>query len=58
MFLIVKCRELNDQYECDCDREPLCLTSDPAGYGVDFEVYESDNAGNLTLVKDMWSEGF
>lgn len=27
-YLIVRCEELNDQYECDADREPMFLVDD------------------------------
>lgn len=27
-YLIVKCEPLSDQYECDCDREPMFLVDD------------------------------
>lgn len=52
MYLIVKCRELNDQYECDCDREPYRITFDPEDYGDGYEIYEIDQEGFLNLIKD------
>ena len=27
-YLIVKCKELGDQFECDADREPMFLVDD------------------------------
>ena len=52
MYLIVKCRELNDQYECDCDREPYRITFDPEDYGSGYEIYEIGQEGFLNLIKD------
>ncbi len=46
MYLIMKCEELNDQWECDCNRTPLTLTDDwqkwikENSLRCSFEVYE------------------
>ena len=46
MYLIVKCEELNDQYECDADRTPITLTENWGAWFSEvtpdyaFEVYE------------------
>lgn len=46
MYLIVRCDQLNDQYECDADRSPITLTEDWKKWFDDnhpqylFEVYE------------------
>lgn len=56
-YLIIKCDELGDQYECDANRIPITMTDDwtewyrntnPDYY---FEVYEFKN-NEFTLVKD------
>lgn len=52
MYLIVKCKELSDQYECDAMRKPVCLTENPEKYGRGFEVYEVKPNNTFKLVKD------
>lgn len=56
-YLIMKCEELNDQYECDANREPVCLVDDweqwykknkPDYY---FEVYKCEDDMPCELVK-------
>ena len=56
-YLIIKCDELNDQYECDANRTPITMTDNwmewykktsPDYY---FEVYEFKN-NEFILVKD------
>ena len=51
-YLIVECTELNDQWECDADRRPICLTNDYSNYGRGYEVYEVKDNGTLNLIKD------
>lgn len=51
-YLIVKCTLLNDQYECDADREPICMTDDPTPYGYGYEVYEVQGDGSLLRIKE------
>lgn len=54
MYLIVKCNELNDQWECDADREPLRVVIDYSPYKkYGYEVYKIDRkTGNLTLIQE------
>lgn len=52
MYLIMKCSELSDQFECDASREPFCLTEDPKQYGYGFEVYEVKSNNTFELVKE------
>ena len=58
MFLIVACYELGDQFECDANREPVCLTNDwREWYKINqpsfrFEVYEAQADNTFNLVKD------
>lgn len=52
-YLIMKCTLLNDQYECDADREPICMTDDPTPYGYGYEVYEVQGDGSLVRIKEI-----
>ena len=52
MYLIMKCSELSDQFECDASREPFCLTEDPKQYGYGFEVYKVKSNNTFELVKE------
>jgi hypothetical protein len=52
MYLIVKCEPLNDQYECEADRTPICLTEDYSSYGRGYEVYEVMKDNSLKLIKE------
>lgn len=52
MYLIIKCEELNDQYECDYNRIPLCLTEDCSKYGVGYEVYKINKDNTFSLMKE------
>lgn len=55
-YLIVKCKLLSDQFECDADRTPLFLTDDwkrdypKEGY---YEVYELMPTNNFKLIKEL-----
>lgn len=52
MYLIVKCTELLDQYECDYDREPLKVVSDYTPYDKKgYEVYEISTSGGLNCIR-------
>ena len=57
MYLIMKCDELGDQYECDANREPITLVDDWEKWFYDtnpeyrFEVYEFNN-DEFTLIKE------
>lgn len=51
-YLIVKCVELGDQWECDANRNPVCLTDDYSKYGRGYEVYELLEDGTFKLIKD------
>ena len=56
-YLIVKCEELGDQYECDARREPMFLVDDwKEWYQKNlptymFEVYKFEDDEECTLVK-------
>ena len=51
-YLIVKCEELGDQYECDANRIPVCITDNPSEYGLGYEVYEIKEDNTFSLVKE------
>lgn len=65
-YLVVKCYELHDQWECDADRVPECMTNDYLKWyretfdmSCDFvEVYEVSDSGDLYLCDwmpvDVW----
>ena len=52
-YLIVKCKELEDQLECDADRIPICITDDISKYKYryGYEIYKIRSDGSLTLMK-------
>ena len=56
-YLIVKCEELGDQYECDANREPMFLVDDWEKWYHDnlprykFEVYKFEDDKQCTLEK-------
>lgn len=51
MYLIVKCTELMDQFECDYDREPLKVVSDYTPYNKKgYEIYEISTSGALNRI--------
>jgi len=56
-YLIVKCVDLNDQYECDADRTPLVLVDNYVKwlkiYAKRFEwyeIYQENLTGELHLI--------
>ena len=56
-YLIIKCTELCDQYECDAYREPICITDnydDFNKYG--YEIYKICSE-SLVLIKEYSDEG-
>jgi len=60
-YLIVKCEELGDQYECDANRIPLCITNDYSKYGLGYEVWERKEDNSFKLIKEYeqtLEEGF
>ena len=51
-YLIIKCSELSDQYECDADRTPVCLTDDFEKYDkYGYEIYEITSENTFELIK-------
>lgn len=54
-YLVVKCEELSDQYECDADRTPICITKNYKPYDdYGYEIYEIMSDGKLKLIKDYY----
>ena len=51
-YLIIECNELGDQWECDADRTPICITENPSEYGVGYEVWEILSDGTLKKIRD------
>ena len=52
-YLIVKCEELGDQWECDADRTPVCMTDDYEKFNKwGYEIYELLPHGGFKLVKE------
>lgn len=51
-YLIIKCEELGDQWECDADRTPILITDDKSKYGRGYEVWQINDDGTLTKIKE------
>lgn len=52
-YLIVKCDDLNDQWECDANRTPVCLTNDYSKYNkMGYEIYEVKADGTLKQIRE------
>lgn len=57
-YLIMKCDVLNDQWECDADRTPICMTDDWEAYfntndiDYQFEVWELKKDNSFECVKE------
>lgn len=52
-YLIIKCDELSDQYECDADRTPICLTDDFEKFDkYGYEIYEITPGNTFKLIKE------
>lgn len=52
-YLVIECLELADQYECDADRTPICVTDDYSSYNKKgYEIYKIEEDGNLTKIRD------
>lgn len=60
-YLIIQCKELSDQYECDANKTPIKITNDCSKYGNGYEVWEILENGNLKKIKEygtILEEGF
>lgn len=51
-FLIMKCKPLIDQYECEADKKPVCIVQEnniPKEYKkYGYEIYEIFSNGSIT----------
>ena len=50
-YLIIECNELGDQWECDADRTPICITNDPSKYGKGYDIWKILEDGSLEQIK-------
>lgn len=50
-YLIVQCTPLDDQFECDAKRIPLCIVTDHSQYGFGYEVWERKDDNSLEKIK-------
>jgi hypothetical protein len=51
-FLIIKCRELGDPWDCDAERYPVCITDDYNKYNYrGYEIYGVRENGTFILLK-------
>ena len=50
-YLIIECNELGDQWECDADRTPICMTDDYSPYGSGYEVWEIQPDNTFKCIK-------
>lgn len=52
-YLINRCIELMDQYECSVDRQIICITNDVSFWEqfVEIEIFEIHPDGELELIK-------
>lgn len=57
-YLVMKCRELDDQYECDVERFPICITDNWEAFNGMFpmEVYEIEENGNIGKRIREWDD--
>lgn len=56
-YLVVRCTPLDDQWETDAAREPLCITADITSYeGEWYEIYQIKEDGTLELIKEYWED--
>jgi hypothetical protein len=52
-FLVIKCTELGDQWECDADRNPVCITDNYNKYNeFGYEIYGIRDNGTFILLKE------
>lgn len=58
-FLVMKCEPLNDPYECDADRQPICVIQEseiPNRYKTfGYEIYEIFSNESLTI-RQNWDD--
>lgn len=58
LYLIMRCDELGDQYECDADRTPITLVENWKDWAKNhtpdyaYEVWQYNNDGTFSCIKD------
>lgn len=56
-YVIVKATPLDDQWETDADRIPLCITADTKPYeGEGYEIYRIARDGTFEQIKEYWED--
>lgn len=56
-YLVVRCTSLDNQWETDAAREPLCVTANTDLYeGEGYEIYQIKKDGTLELTKEHWED--
>ena len=52
-YLVIKCEELGDQWECDANRTPICVCDNYDKYNKNgYEIYKICENGKLTLIRN------
>lgn len=52
-YLIIECEELGDQWECDANRTPVCITDDFDKYNqYGYEIYKICDNETFELIKN------
>jgi len=58
LYLIMRCDELDDQFECDADRTPIAIVEDWKNYvdnhhiDYDYEIWQYDNNNHFSCIKE------
>lgn len=56
-YLVIKVTPIDDQWETDADRIPLCITTILDSYeGEGYEVYQIAKDGTLEQIKEYWED--
>lgn len=56
-YLIIKATPLDDQWETEADRNPVCVTTDTTPYeGEGYEIYQIKPDGTLEQIKEYWED--
>ena len=58
-YLVIKCEELSDQWECDADRVPVYVGDNIKKYqNPGYEIYKINIDGTLEKIQDYDNTGF
>lgn len=56
-YLIIECEELHDQFECEANRTPVCMTDDFYKFNkIGYEIYKLCDDGTFKLIKHYSKE--